>query len=75
VVGEPLRVDGGRRDDDLEVRTARQQPLQVAEQEVDVEAPLVRLVENDRVVPAQVTVPLQLGEQDAVGHDLDQGVP
>ena len=33
--------------------------------------PLVRLVDDDRVVAAQVAVALQLGEQDAVGHQLD----
>jgi hypothetical protein len=75
VVGEPLRVDRRRGDDHLEVRTPREQSFQVAEEEVDVEAPLVRLVENDRVVPAQLAVPLQLREEDAVGHHLDQRVP
>jgi hypothetical protein len=33
----------------------------------------VRLVDHDRVVAAQVPVPLELGEQDAVGHHLDPG--
>jgi hypothetical protein len=51
-----------------------QQLLEVAEDEVDVEAALVRLVDDERVVAAQVTVALQLGEQDAVGHHLDQRV-
>ena len=69
---EALRVDGRRRDDDLEVRPARQQLLEVAEDEVDVEAALVCLVDDDRVVATQHPVPLDLGEQDAVGHDLDQ---
>ena len=38
VRGEPLRVDGRGGDDHLEVGAARQQLLEVAEQEVDVEA-------------------------------------
>ena len=71
VLGEPVHVDGRAGDDQLEVRPARQQPLEVAEQEVDVEAALVRLVDDDRVVAAQVAIALQLGEQDAVGHQLD----
>ena len=75
VGGEAIRVDGRGRDDKLEVRTAWQELLEVAEQEVDVEAPLVRLVEDDRVVAAQLPVTLELGEQDAVGHHLDPRVP
>ena len=31
------------------------------------------LVDDDRVVAAQVAVPLHLGKQDAIGHHLDQG--
>ncbi len=50
VLGEPFGVDGGRGDDELEVGPARQQLLEVAEQEVDVQAALVRLVDDDRVV-------------------------
>ena len=68
---EPLRVDRRRGDDQLQVRTARQQPAQIAQQEVDVERALVGLVDDDRVVAAQVAVALQLGQQDAVGHQLD----
>ena len=74
VPGEPLGVDRRRGDDELEVGPARQQLLEVAEEEVDVEAALVRLVDDDRVVAAQVAVALQLGQQDAVGHHLDQRV-
>ena len=46
--------------------------LQVAEQEVDVQAALVRLVDDHRVVGAQQRIGLRLGEQDAVGHQLDR---
>ena len=70
---EALRVDGRRGDDQLEVRPPGQQPGQVPEQEVHVEAALVGLVENDRVVAPQRPVPLQLGQQDPVGHQLDLG--
>ena len=58
---------------DLQVGPARQDLAQVAEQEVDVEAALVRLVDDDRVVGAQQRIALRLGEQDAVGHQLDAG--
>ena len=56
---------------DLEVGRRSQQPLEVPEQEVDVEAALVRLVDDDRVVGEQLAVALRFGEQDAVGHELD----
>ena len=68
---ETLGIDGRRGDDQLQVRPARQQLLQVAEQEVDVQAALVRLVDDDRLVGVQVGVALRLGQQDAVGHQLD----
>ena len=74
VSGEPLGVDRRGGDDELEVGATRQELLEVAEQEVDVEAPLVRLVDDDRVVATQLAVALELGEQDAVGHHLDPGV-
>ena len=35
---------------------------------------LVCLVDDDRVVGAKQAIPVQFGEQDAVGHELDQGV-
>ena len=34
----------------------------------------MRFVDDDRVVSAQLAVPLHLRQQDAVGHHLDQGV-
>ncbi len=74
VLGEALRVDGGRGDDHLEVGAAGEQLLEVAEQEVDVQAALVRLVDDQGVVLVQVPVGLDLGQQDAVRHQLHQGV-
>ena len=67
----PLDVDRRRGDDQLQVGTPRQQLGEVAQQEVDVEAPLVGLVEDDRVVLPQQPVVRDLGQQDAVGHQLD----
>ena len=73
VRGEAFRIDGGRGDDDFEIGASRQQFAQIAEQEVDVEAAFVGLVEDQGVVAQQPTVALDLGEQDAVGHEFDQG--
>jgi hypothetical protein len=74
VPGEALGVDRRRGDDHLEVGPVGEDRLQVAEQEVDVEAALVGLVDDDRVVAAQQPVVLDLGEQQPVGHEPDEGV-
>uniref|UniRef100_A0A1I7YRE6 NAD-specific glutamate dehydrogenase n=1 Tax=Steinernema glaseri TaxID=37863 RepID=A0A1I7YRE6_9BILA len=74
VPGKALQVDGRGGDDDLEVGAPRQQGLEVAEQEVDVQAAFVGFVDDDRVVAFQKAVVLGFGQQDAVGHQLDQGV-
>ncbi len=54
VRGEPGGVDRRGGHDELEVGPPGEQGLEVAEQEVDVEAALVGLVDDDRVVAAQV---------------------
>ncbi len=74
VAREAIGVEGGRSDDHLEVGPLRQQLLHVAQQEIDVEAALVRLVDDERVVRGEQRVALRLGEQDAVGHQLDERV-
>ena len=71
---EFLRVDGGRSDDDFQVFSFFDQLLQIAEQKIDVQASFVRFIEDDGVVGAQQRVALRLGEQDAVGHQLKDGV-
>jgi hypothetical protein len=68
VRGEPLCVDRGGGDDQLEVRTPGEQRGQVAEQEVDVQAAFVGLVDDDRVVAGELAVALDLGQQDPVRH-------
>ena len=72
VLGEARRVDRRRCDDHLQVRPSRQQLREVAEDEVDVEAAFVGLVDDQRVVAAQVAIAMELVEQDAVGHDPHQ---
>ena len=71
VLGEAFGVDRRRCHDDLEVGATGQELAQVPEDEVDVQTPLVGLVHDDRVVSVQLTIPLQLVEQDAVGHQLE----
>ena len=70
-LAQSLRVDGGRGDDQLEIRPLGQHPLEIAQQKVDVEAALVRLIDNDRLVPIEKTVAPRLRQQNAVGHQFD----
>ena len=71
---EPLRLDGRGGDDHLQVGPAGQELPQVPEEEVDVEAAFMGLVDDDRVVVAQQPVAGELAQQDAVGHQLDRGL-
>ena len=72
MAGEAVGVDRGRGHDQLQVGPARQDLLQIAEQEIDIETALVRLVDDDRVVGGEQRIGLRFGEQDAVGHQLDR---
>ncbi len=73
--GELFSIDRGRGDDDAQVGTPALQLLQVTEQEIDIQAALVGLVDDDRIVGIEVAVVAGLGQQDAVGHELDDAVP
>ena len=70
--GETGGINRRRRDQQLQVGPAWQKPLQVAEQEIDIEAALVRFVNDDGVVFRQPAIRLDLRQQDAVGHELDR---
>ena len=70
---EALGIDGRRGDDDFQVGALGQELLEEAEQEVDVQAAFVRLVDDQRVVLRQPRVALCFGKQDAVGHQFDVG--
>ena len=74
VPGEALGIERCRRHDDLEVGPLANQSLEVAEQEIDVQAAFVRLIDDDRVVRRELPVALRFGEEDAVGHQLDEGI-
>ena len=70
---ETIRIDRRRRDDDLQVRARGQQARHVAQDEVDVQAAFVGLVDDERVVAAQHRIRLDLRQQDAVRHEFDEG--
>ena len=74
VIGKTLGVDGGRGHDDFQVGAARQYLAQVAQQKINIQAALVRLVDDDGVVGFKQRVGLCLGQQNAVSHQLDRGI-
>ncbi|MNR05908.1 hypothetical protein D3C85_1219590 [compost metagenome] len=74
MAGEALGIYGGRGDDHLEIRAPWQQLLEVAQDEVDVEAALMSLIDDDGVVLGQHAVVLDLRQQDTVSHQLDMGL-
>ena len=62
VPAEAVGVDRRRGDDQLQLGPLRQDPVQAAEQEVDVQAALVRLVDDHGVVAAQQRIGVDLGQ-------------
>ena len=74
VLGKAIGINRGRCHHHLEVWPARQDLADVAQQEVDVEAALVRLVNDDGVVVLEQRIGLRLGQQDTVGHELDGSI-
>ena len=68
---EPLGIDCRRGNDYLQVGALGQQLLEITEQEIDIQAAFVRLIDDQRVVLGEPRIALGLGEQDAVGHQLD----
>ena len=72
VLRKAVGIDRGRGDDHLQIRPARQDLLQIAQQEVDIQAALMCLVDDQRVVGLEQRIALRLGQQDAVRHQLDR---
>ena len=73
VLGETLWVDGGRGNDEFEIWPLGQDLFEITQQEVNVEAAFVCLIDDDGVVVFQKSVALESIEQDTVGHDFDLG--
>ena len=80
VVLEELGVHGGRCDDDLEVLPPLQQVLDQAQDDVDAQGPLVRLVDHQAAVLGEHRVHCQLVQhqsvqfEDNLGFLIDLGV-
>src|SRR5258708_39953586 len=71
---EHLSVNGSGSDDQFQVVPSREQSFQMPKQKIDVEAALMRLIDDNRVVVRQVGLSLHFRKQDAIGHELDVGL-
>ena len=71
VVRKPPGIDGRGGDDQAEIRASGQQSMHVPEQKIDVEAAFVCLVDDQGVVLSQIAIAADLGQQDAISHELD----
>ena len=71
VLGELRGLEARRGDDQTQLRATREKAMQVAQEKVDVEAALMRLIQNDGVVSLKARVGLNLGQEHAVGHEFD----
>src|ERR1017187_909026 len=69
--GKCRGVNRRRGDDEFEIAPLDEQRLQVTKQKINVQAAFVRLVNDDAVVFRKQRVALRLGQQNAVGHQLD----
>ena len=74
MLAEALRVDRRTRDDQLQVWPAREDAVQAAEQEVDIERAFVRFVDDHCVIATQQRVSADLREQQPVRDDPNQRV-
>src|SRR5690625_5423740 len=74
VVREAIGVNRGGRDDEFEIGPARQELREVTEQEINVEAAFMGLINNDRVVFAQFRVALDSAGRAPSGLTLARGV-
>ena len=74
VPSKTVGINGGRSDHHFEVRSARQDLTQVAQQEVNVQTSLVSFVNDEGVVSFKERVVLRFGQQNTVGHELDRGI-
>ena len=70
VLREGRHVDGRAGDDELQIPPLGQHGLQIAEEKVDVQTPLVGFVDDDAVVAGQAPVAANLREQQSVREQL-----
>ena len=74
MLAESFGIDRGRRDDQVQIRATRERLLEVSQQEINVQRSFVGLVQDNDFVLIQEAITLRLGQQNAVGHQLDQRI-
>ena len=73
VTRELFRIQRGRRNDEPKgIAPLPNEPLQIAQEEVNVQAALMRLIHDDGVVAREHRICLKLGQQNAIGHKLNR---
>lgn len=67
-----FRINGGRGNNQFKIRAFRQQLFENTQQKVDIDAAFMRFVDDDGVVLRQVFIILNFGQQNPIGHHLNQ---
>jgi hypothetical protein len=67
--GNGVRIDRRRGDDDFEVVPALEDPLEEAEEDIEVDGPLVDIVQNDGRILLKERTAVELLNEGAVGHE------
>ena len=65
---ETSRINRRRRDDHFQITSLMQQTLEISQQEIDVQRPLMGFVDDNRVVLIEKTIGLSFRQQDPVRH-------
>src|SRR5699024_4758802 len=69
-LAKTLYLNSGRGDNHLEVWPLWKHLSKIAQQKVNIQTALVCFINNQRVVAIEITIILNLGQQDAVCHHL-----
>ncbi len=70
MLSEARHVQGCRSYNNPQIWALRQNTLEVTEQKVHIQTTLVSFVDNQCIVLLQQAIPLQLRQQDAIGHQF-----
>ena len=66
-------IDRGRRDDDFQITALGDQPLDVPQQEINIQAPFMGFIDNQRVILFEQLIPAGFRKQHAIGEQFDPG--
>jgi hypothetical protein len=72
VLGEPFSIDRRAGDDQAQFGASVDKVGEVGHEHIDLDRSLVGFVDDDAIISFQERVALDLGQQDSVGHELDQ---